>query len=98
MAILQKKVKCSICGTLVPLTATRLVDPLSLNKSYECHSCFKDKKTSPLSRNLGQKPIKKELFCSYCKYKFTSSRKVCPYCGKAEYLVPSNLKAVDFLN
>ncbi|MBU1111981.1 MAG: hypothetical protein ABIG93_00765 [archaeon] len=96
MTILQNRVKCKTCGELVPKTATRVVNPLSEMKTYECYACFRDRQTRPVVRGSPER-AKQEIFCTYCKYKFNSSRLVCPYCGKSEYLVRSNVKVVDLL-
>jgi len=96
MPILQNRVKCKTCGELVPKTATRVVDPMSDMKTYECYACFRDRQTTPTIRKESKRP-KQEIFCTYCKYKFNSSRLVCPYCGKNDHLVRSNVKVVDLL-
>ena len=97
-AIYQNKVKCSSCGELVPKTATRVLNPFDHEKSFQCYSCFKNKKTSPLTQFDDSGEVKREFFCVFCKYKFKSTKMVCPYCGKSENLAETNVKMVDILN
>ncbi len=99
MAVIPQRVNCSVCYETVLKAEARVLSAFDKNPRYECFNCFKRKTLSP-PRN--QEPIqlneKVDLFCSSCKFKFKSKRLACPYCGKKQYLMQSEITTDDLLS
>ncbi len=98
MPVLKEKITCCTCSELVEKSRSRLLNPLEREKKFECYNCFRSAKELG-TLELSSKPKeKRELFCGLCKYSFRSSRAVCPYCGKKDYLEEKNVRVIDLLS
>lgn len=91
MISLRIKVSCNRCRKQVEKINTREVSP----KKYECFDCFKSQR--PKNPDKTSTPLKYDLYCERCRYKFTSSQRVCPYCNESDYLDVSGPSADELL-
>ena len=96
MPTLKVKVACSKCGEKVEKTDSREVGKNTTGPIYECFPCFK-KKRARQPGSFQENSVKYNLYCERCKYKFTSARKICPYCNSEQHLEASELTATDLL-
>ena len=98
MALVDSKVNCYSCNESVSKSNTRLFNLYGKGNVYECFGCFKGNKGGiPHILSQSKEKQKQNLFCNQCRYKFSSRKAVCPYCGKSSNLVVSNVTAVDLL-
>ena len=97
MVVIPKKVDCSLCYKTVLKSEARLLSPFDNIVRYECFSCFKKKSNMPQKQILLSPEEKRDLFCTFCKFKFKSRRLACPYCGKKEYLMEGEITTTDLL-
>jgi Zn finger protein HypA/HybF involved in hydrogenase expression len=98
MVIIPKKVNCSVCFETVHTAEARVLSAFDKNPQYECFTCFKQKTlSSPKDQELSYLDEKIDLFCSSCKFKFKSKRLACPYCGKKQHLMQSEISTNELL-
>ena len=97
MAVIPQRVECSLCYQTVLKSQARVLSPFDNIKRHECFSCFKKKSNLPEKEILLSVEEKRDLFCTFCKFKFRSRRLACPYCGKKEYLMEGELTTTDLL-
>ncbi|MBT4604884.1 hypothetical protein HOC01_04545 [archaeon] len=98
MAVIQAKIKCFTCGDGTPKNETVLVDRYGMGTVYECYPCFKSSRGTTLRMvSEERKKVKQDLFCGACRYKFSSRKAVCPYCGSSDALSSSNVSASDLI-
>ncbi len=98
MPILDVKVTCYSCQESVSKRNTRLFNMFGRGNVFECFTCFRGNKGGiPHTLSESKKKAKQDLFCNQCRYKFSSKRAVCPYCGNSDNLVESNVTTVDLL-
>lgn len=81
---LRVGVRCFRCYRNVGKNQAREVVCLSKEPRYECFDCFKRNKRDPLLSGIEKPAEKQEYLCGRCKYKFSSKKRVCPYCGNIE--------------
>ena len=98
MANLQSKLTCFTCGDSVIKSETAVVERYGMGKVFECYPCFKSSKGTTLrSISESRQKNKQEYFCAKCKYKFSSRRAECPYCGKSDNLSLTQVSTNDLL-
>lgn len=89
-------VKCFRCNTLVEKGSAIILRSVSKKPRYSCYGCYVKQKR--FTWGFGDEiPVKKELFCERCKYKFTSKRPGCPFCSKSDRVIESNITVKDLL-
>ena len=94
MVVLDVKVNCYSCHESVSKRNTRLFNLAGKGNEDGCFGCYKGNKM-PVSASA--KKQKNDFFCNHCRYKFSSRRAICPYCGDSSNIVESNVTAVDLL-
>ncbi len=91
MISLRIKVNCSTCGKKVDKLETRQLD----SQKHECFGCFKAQR--PRHPDQTASLLRYNLYCERCRYKFTSARRICPYCNESDYLDVSGPSADELL-
>ncbi len=74
---------------------TRQVAASGKEPKYECFECFR--KTKPRGAATGREEARYTLFCERCRYKFTSARKLCPYCNDSSHLETTVITADELI-
>ena len=87
MSLYSAKVQCFGCGKAVDKSGTFTSLNASKELRYQCPSCYLRNKDDLLGDNKAQAPLKRELFCARCKYKFKAKSMLCPYCSKEDQVV-----------
>ena len=100
MGVLRIKVECHRCKNVVDkLDARELSISLTRTPRYECFTCFR--KFSHISQGNelvgASQAEKQQLYCGKCRYKFSSIKFVCPYCGESDNLMRSNMSIQDII-
>ena len=96
MALLRIRVKCFHCNKEVSEAEALPVKSVTNKTRYNCYLCYQKHKTHPWG--FGDKiPVKKELYCERCRYKFISKKEICPYCNKEDLVMGANVTVKDLL-
>ena len=96
MVLLREQVKCFRCERMVHKTDTRLVKTMEQLPQLECFDCFR-RSSTPAWKKIVQLREKCELYCEKCRYKFYSSKLVCPYCNQGDNLCKGDVSIHDLI-
>ena len=96
----ERKLLCDRCRKFVPVKDIRYTSYENNKKIALCTECrarnIVPKKISTI------KPEKEEYLCTRCKYKFKHNKNsltnlLCPFCGKADRIIPDKAHTADEL-